>query len=106
VHSIGNLTLLHSKDNGEKGDSEPSDARTIYGNSQSYLTKALTNFPVTNQVETVISKYRVALADSEEAWGPDQVLARAEMYFDIITRKLVEDLGISKNYSEIFSKTD
>lgn len=102
VHSVGNLTLLHSQDNREKSDSEPGDARTIYGNSQSYLTKALTTFPTTNQVEKVISNYRVALADSEEAWGPRQVSARAEMYFDVVFRRLHEDLGISKNYSDIF----
>ena len=103
LHSIGNLTLLHSVDNVEKSDSGPAEASTVYGHSKSYLTKALTTFPQTKQIENVISKYRVALADSDLPWGNAQVASRANMYFDLVSKSLIQDLGISKSYEEIFN---
>lgn len=103
VHGIGNLALLHSADNQEKGASNPSDAATLYGHSKCYLTKALTSFPQTPQIEAIIAEYRVASADGDVPWGEAQVTARAKMYFEIVASSLIEDIGLNLSSDEVFS---
>lgn len=103
VHSIGNLTLLHSADNQEKAANEPSDAVTVYGHSKCYLTKALTSFPQTAQIEGVLAELRVAVADGREPWGPQQVTKRADLYFGLVASSLIADLGLALTYEEVFS---
>jgi hypothetical protein len=101
VHAIGNLTLLHSADNIEKAANVPADAVTVYGHSKCYLTKALTSFPQTAQIESVISDFRVALADGLERWGAPQIAKRADMYFGLVASSILEDLGMSLTLEDI-----
>jgi hypothetical protein len=93
LHSIGNLTLLHSTDNSGAGADEPVDKKVIYGHSKAYLTKALTSFDQTPKVENVISQYRVATIDEDKIWAGSDFEARAMMYWSLVSASLTKDLG-------------
>jgi len=91
---IGNLTLLHTIDNMAEGANPPPDKDVSYGHSKCYATRALTRkFPQPNQVEAVIAPYRVAVIDGTESWGADQMDARANMYWTLLTEAISVDLG-------------
>ena len=95
VHKIGNLTLLHSTDNSSAGASEPVDKQTVYSQSKAVLTLALTKkIQLSPGVESAIEPYRVASIDSGAVWTEEEFNARAKMYWEIIAKSLVEDLGL------------
>jgi len=96
VHKIGNLTLLHSTDNASAGASEPIDKMTVYSFSKAVLTLALTRKnDLPSKVEVAIAPYRVASIDDGAIWTEADYEARAKMYWDIISRSLIEDLGVN-----------
>ena len=95
---IGNLTLLHYKDNSAAGKGKPEKKTVVYGRSKALLTRALTSeIAEKDNVEKVISEYRVSTIDDVGVWEDRDFDARSQMYWSIIAHSLREDLGVDIN---------
>jgi hypothetical protein len=91
--SLGNLALLHYRDNRSKKNSTPLTKSDVYESSHVFLTKALSStVPTDSKLAALLAPYQVSVVDSGP-WDLASVERRHEMYCDILFTALAKDLG-------------
>jgi uncharacterized protein with ParB-like and HNH nuclease domain len=81
IHSIGNLTLLHPRDNREQSDSLP------------WESDKAGNF----ETSELLANRLLAVASQTQKWGEEEIDNRALYYWQIILKEIKENLGIQDN---------
>jgi len=81
IHSIGNLTLLHPRDNREQSDSLPWESAKANNFESSEL---YANRPLASALQT-------------QKWGEEEIDSRALYYWQVILKEIKENLNIPNN---------
>jgi len=100
IHSIGNITLLHPRDNREQSDALPWEETklTNFASSELLVNRILAPSRLwTNQQDAVYQQSIEMQSEySQEAtvWGERQIDERARFYWDVLVGEIRENLGI------------
>jgi hypothetical protein len=94
VNSIGNLTLMYSKDNRSAGNADVKYKAETYANSICYGTKLLTTQVTDPSLEAKIGNFRTSTVD-EGTWTLNEVHARQAFYWEIFESIIRRDLPAS-----------
>ena len=100
IHSIGNITLLHPRDNREQSDALPwEDTKLINFASSELLINRLLAPPSlwTNQQDSVYQRsieLQNQYSQIASEWGEKQIDERARFYWDVLVAEIKENLNI------------
>lgn len=103
IHSIGNITLLHPRDNREQSDALPWEVTKLsnFASSELLINRLLAPSSMwTNQQDSVYQRSLELQGQySQEAtsWGEKQIDDRARFYWDILLEEIRENLNIRNN---------
>ena len=103
IHSIGNITLLHPRDNREQSDALPwEDTKLINFASSELLVNRLLAPPSlwTNQQDSVYQRsieLQNQYSQIASEWGERQIDERARFYWDVLVAEIKENLSIRSN---------
>jgi hypothetical protein len=98
VNGIGNLTLIHSKDNLTAQAAKPNLKSRDYASSKLLLTKSLaTTADLTHlnvRLASTLAQIRSLGGKNVENWGFATANAQGEFYFELFTETLRKKLGL------------
>lgn len=103
IHSLGNITLLHPRDNREQSDALPWEETklTNFASSELLINRVLAPSSMWANQQDSIFQQSVELQSkySQEAttWGEKQIDDRAKFYWDILLGEIKENLNIRNN---------
>ncbi len=103
IHSLGNITLLHPRDNREQSDALPWEETklTNFASSELLINRVLAPSSMWANQQDSIFQQSVELQSkySQEAttWGEKQIDDRAKFYWDILLGEIRENLNIRNN---------
>ena len=91
LHTIGNLVLLHHKDNSSRGKLEPAQKTANYDACPLLLTKTLVGVksnPDKRKVEKYLDELKLQYSFDLDNWGDKQIKARENFYFTLLENHL------------------
>jgi hypothetical protein len=99
VHSLGNLALLHPKDNREQSDSLPWEENKLanYRNSELYLNRLVTgNYAeLSKSSKEITDSLGLNLMPNSQKWTSTEIDLRAKLIWEVIKSDLMESFGIN-----------
>jgi hypothetical protein len=103
IHSIGNITLLHPRDNREQSDALPWENTKLvnFASSELLVNRLLAPSTMwTNQQDSVYQKsieLQSKYSQVASEWGEKQINERATFYWDVLVAEMKENLNIRNN---------
>jgi hypothetical protein len=103
INSIGNLTLLHPRDNRDQSDSLPWEENklTNFARSELLVNRLLAPSEMWGgHQDAILQKsleYQKEYSQIADKWGEIQIDERARFYWDVIVGEIKENLGIRIN---------
>jgi hypothetical protein len=103
INSIGNLTLLHPRDNRDQSDSLPWEENklTNFARSELLVNRLLAPDSMwSGHQDAIVQKsleYQKQYSQIATEWGEVQIDERARFYWDVIVSEIRENLGIRIN---------
>jgi hypothetical protein len=103
INSIGNLTLLHPRDNRDQSDSLPWEENklTNFARSELLVNRLLAPSEMWGgHQDAILQKsleYQKEYSQIADKWGEIQIDERARFYWDVIVGEIKENLGIRVN---------
>jgi hypothetical protein len=103
IHSIGNMTLLHPRDNREQSDALPWEETklTNFASSELLVNRLLAPAQMwSSQQDSVYQKsiqYQRQYSQEASEWGEKQIDERARFYWDVLIGEIRENLNIRNN---------
>jgi len=91
LHTIGNLVLLHHKDNSSRGKLLPHQKIANYESCPLYLTKTLVGVksnPDKRKVEKYLDTLKLQHSFNLDNWDEKQIKLRSEFYFTLLSDHL------------------
>lgn len=91
LHTIGNLVLLHPKDNSSRGKLEPIEKLANYRSCSLYLTKTLVGVesnPDKRKVEKYLDSLSLQYSFDLKNWDEKQINTRTKFYFSLLNNHL------------------
>ncbi|NBS62265.1 MAG: DUF262 domain-containing protein, partial [Microbacteriaceae bacterium] len=97
VHSLGNLALLHPKDNREQSDALPWDSKKQenYRNSELYLNRLISgNYStLSKSSQEITDSLHLNEMPSALSWSSNEIDLRAKVIWNLIKTDISESLG-------------
>jgi len=103
IHSIGNITLLHPRDNREQSDALPwEDTKLInFASSELLINRMLAPAHLWTSQQDSVYERSIELQNQysqvASEWGEKQIDERARFYWDILVGEIKENLDIRNN---------
>lgn len=91
LHTIGNLVLLHHKDNSSRGKLEPNQKSANYDSCPLLLTKTLVGIksnPDKRKVEKYLDSLKLKYSFDLDSWGEKQINTRESFYYTLLENHL------------------
>jgi uncharacterized protein with ParB-like and HNH nuclease domain len=91
LHTIGNLVLLHPKDNSSRKNLSPFEKKANYESCPLFLTKTLVGVksnPDKRRIDKFLVDLELPTSFDLENWDETQIKSRSEFYFQILENHL------------------
>jgi hypothetical protein len=91
LHSIGNLVLLHPKDNSSRKNLSPADKRANYESCPLFLTRTLVGVksnPDKRKIDNFLGDLDLPVSFDLDNWDELQIKNRSEFYYKILENHL------------------